>query len=169
MHMYTNIHAYIYIYTYMYTHTHTHIYIYILTYIYIHIHIQIDIHTYIHTYTYVHIYVHLWIHTYISSSSSCRAISTDILEPLSPPLPIVHRIRQVLRAWAGCPAFVRPCEGVYRSTSLMSSYQLLQQCFACLVRLTLIVFVMGVWWPYRSCFVGFCLQDLFNIARSILV
>ena len=33
-----------------------------------------------------------------SSSSSCRVTSTDISDPLSPPLPIVHRFRQVLRA-----------------------------------------------------------------------
>ena len=66
-------------------------------------------------------------------------------------------------------AFARPCEGVHWSTSLMSSSLLLQQCPACLVRLTLIVFVMGGWWPYSCCFVGCCLQDLFNIARSILV
>ena len=39
----------------------------------------------------------------------------------------------------------------------------------CLVRLTLIVFVMGGRWPYSCCFVGCCLQDLFNTARSILV
>ena len=32
------------------------------------------------------------------SSSSCHAISTDIPDPLSPPLPIVHRFRWVLRA-----------------------------------------------------------------------
>ena len=32
------------------------------------------------------------------SSSCCRAISTDIPDPLSPPLPIVYRFRQVLRA-----------------------------------------------------------------------
>ena len=35
---------------------------------------------------------------------------------------------------AGHPAFVRPCEGVHKSTSLMSSSLLLQQCPACLVR-----------------------------------
>ena len=46
---------------------------------------------------------------------------------------------------------------------------LLQQCPACLVRLTLIVFVMGGRWPYSCCSVGCCLQDFFNIARSILV
>ena len=44
---------------------------------------------------------------------------------------------------AGCPAFARPYVGVHRSTSLMSSSLLLQQCPACLVRLTWIVFVIG--------------------------
>ena len=36
----------------------------------------------------------------------------------------------------------------------MSSSLLLQQCPACLVRLTLIVFMMGGRWPYSSCFVS---------------
>ena len=45
---------------------------------------------------------------------------------------------------AGRPAFTRPYVGVHRSTSLMSSSLLLQQCPACLVHLTWIVFVMGV-------------------------
>ena len=59
-----------------------------------------------------------------------------------------------MQVWAGHPAFARPCEGVHKSTSLMSSsLLLLQQCPTCLVRLILIVFV----------------QDLFNIARSIFV
>ena len=71
---------------------------------------------------------------------------------------------------AGCPAFARSCEGgVHTSTSLMSSFLLLQQCPTCLVRLTLIVFVMGGRWPYSCCFVRCCLQDLFNIAHNILV
>ena len=43
---------------------------------------------------------------------------------------------------AGHPAFARPCVGVHKSTSLMSSSLLLQQCPACLVRLTWIVFVI---------------------------
>ena len=37
---------------------------------------------------------------------------------------------------AGRPAFARPCLGIHKSTSLMSSSLLLQQCPACLVRLT---------------------------------
>ena len=43
---------------------------------------------------------------------------------------------------AGRLAFARPYMGVHRSKSLMSSSLLLQQCTACLVRLTWIVFVM---------------------------
>ena len=43
---------------------------------------------------------------------------------------------------AGRPAFARSYEGVHRSTSLLSSSLLLQQCPACLVRLAWIVFVM---------------------------
>ena len=44
---------------------------------------------------------------------------------------------------AGRPAFARPCVGIHKSTSLMSSSLLLQQCPACLVRLTWIDFVIG--------------------------
>ena len=63
---------------------------------------------------------------------------------------------------AGRPAFARPCVGVHISTSLMSSSLLLQQCPACLVRLTWIVFVIGGRWPYSWCLVGCCRQDLFK-------
>ena len=70
---------------------------------------------------------------------------------------------------AGRPAFVWLYVGVHRSTSLMSSSLLLRQCPACLVRLAWIVFVMEGRWPYSWCLVGCCRQDLFNIARSILV
>ena len=70
---------------------------------------------------------------------------------------------------AGRPAFARPCVGIHKSTSLMSSSLLLQQCPACLVRLTWIVFVIGGRWPYSWCLVGCCCQVLFRIARSILV
>ena len=70
---------------------------------------------------------------------------------------------------AGLPAFARPYAGFHRSTSLMSSSLLLQQCPACLVRLTWIVFVMGGRWPYSWCLVGCYRLDLFNIARNILV
>ena len=114
-------------------------------------------------------------------SSSCCAASTDIPDPLSPLIPIIHLFWQVLRVTsvsshsccmyvrAGHPAFARPYVGVLRSTSLMSSSPLLQQCPACLVRLAWIVFVMEGRWLYSWCLVGCCRQDLFNIARNILV
>ena len=51
---------------------------------------------------------------------------------------------------AGHPAFAQPYVGVHRSTSLMSSSLLLQQCPACLVHLTLIVFVIGGRWLFSS-------------------
>ena len=123
--------------------------------------------------------IYLWTVFYIksSSSSSYRAASTDILDPLSPLLPIVHRLWQVFRAtssiltellyvcssWSFC--FCSAICEVHRSTSLMSSSLLLQQCPACLARLTWIVFR----WPYSWCLVECCHQDLFNIARNILV
>ena len=49
---------------------------------------------------------------------------------------------------AGRPAFAQPYVGVHRSTSLISSSLLLQQCPACPVHLTWIVFVMGGRWLY---------------------
>ena len=45
----------------------------------------------------------------------------------------LHSCRMYVRA--GRPAFARPCVGVHKSTSLMSSSLLLQQCPACLLRL----------------------------------
>ena len=45
--------------------------------------------------------------------------------------------------------------------SLMSLSLLLQQCPACLVRLTWIVFVVGGRWPYSLCLVGCCRQDIY--------
>ena len=103
---------------------------------------------------YVYIYIYIYI-TYESSSLSCRAASTDIPEPLSPLLSIIHRLWQIFRAtsriltyllyvcssWSSC--FCLAIIGVHRSTSLMSSSLLLQQCPACLVCLAWIVFMMG--------------------------
>ena len=70
---------------------------------------------------------------------------------------------------AGRPDFAWPYAGVHRSTSLMSSSLLLQQCPACPFRLTWIMFVMGGRWPYSWCLVECCRQDLFSIALNILV
>ena len=110
--------------------------------------------------------------------SSCRAASTDIPDPLSSLLPIIHRLQHVsglhpvsshsccMYVRAGPHAFARPYVGIHRSTSLMSSSLLLQQCPACLAHLTWIVFVVGGRWLYSWCLVGCCRQDLFNIARK---
>ena len=46
---------------------------------------------------------------------------------------------------AGRPAFARPCVGIHKSTSLMSSSLLLQQCPACLVRLYIYIFELRNW------------------------
>ena len=67
----------------------------------------------------------------------------------------------------GRPAFARPCVGIHKSTSLMSSSLLLQQCPACLVRLIWIVFVIGGRWPYNWCLVGCCCQDFLDSIRNI--
>ena len=101
----------------------------------------------------------LSLHPFLSSIASGRSSG---LHPLSAQ-------SCCMLVLAGRPAFARPCEGVNRSTSLMSLTLLLQQCPACLVRLTWIVFVMGGKWPYNCCFVRCCFQDSFNIAHSILV
>ena len=51
-------------------------------------------------YSLTHRHTRIYIYIYISSSSSssCRAAITDILDPLSPLLPIIHRLWQVFRA-----------------------------------------------------------------------
>ena len=50
----------------------------------------------------------------------------------------------------------------------MSSSLLLQQCPACLVRLTWIVFVMEGRWPYSWCLVGCCRQDCSILLAAFL-
>ena len=117
------------------------------------------------------------LYIYICISSSCRAANTDLFDPLSPPVSIVHRSQEAIScigtellyigsSWSSCL-----CLSMWRDPReymLMCSTLHLQKWPACLVRLTLIVYVMGGRWPYSCCFVGCCLQDLFNTARSIL-
>ena len=60
------------------------------------------VHLYKYIYTHVRTHTHTHTHTYIyiqniSSSSSCRAVSTDIPDHLPLLLPIIHRLRQVFR------------------------------------------------------------------------
>ena len=53
--------------------------------------------------------------------------------------------------------------------SLIISSLLLQHCPTCLVSFIWMVLEIGIKWPYSSWFAGCCFQDLFSIARSILV
>ena len=92
-----------------------------------------------------------------------------------------HHHRVVLLAWISLTtlAFVSIIQRfgqvlettscVHRRTLLGSSSKLLRQCPACLVSLIWMVLEMDGRWPYSYCFVGCCFQDLFNMARSILV
>ena len=89
---------------------------------------------------------------------SCHPSLSSIASGRSSRLHPVSAQSCCMSVLAGRPAFVRPCEGVHKSTSLISSSLLLQQCPACFGK-----------WPYSCCFVGYCLHDLFNIAHIILV
>ena len=103
-----------------------------------------------------------------SSSSSCRAVSTDIPDSLPPPPLLVHCFRQVFRAtsrigtellyvvssWSSC-LFT----SMWRGPQEYITYELVPTSPACLVHLILIVFVMGGGWPYSCCFVRCYLQD----------
>ena len=135
------------------THTHTHVYIYIYIYIYI------------SSYIYHHVVPPARISLTLSRHSSQSFIASDRSSGLHP----VSSQSCCMLVRPGRPAFARPYARVHRSTSLMSSSLLFQQCPACLVHLILIFFVMGSRWLCSWCFVGCCLQDLFKIARRILV
>ena len=71
--------------------------------------------------------------------------------------------------FAGRPTLACPCASFHRRKSLMSSSLLLQQCPACLVRLTRMVWVICGRWPYSCFLVGCYFHVLFRITRSILV
>ena len=116
-----------------------------------------------------HHHHHVVLPAWISLTLSCHHSLSSIPFCRSSRLYPVSAQSCYILVQAGRPAFARLCEGVHRSTSLRSSSLLLQQCPACLARLTWIVFLMGCKWPYSRCFVGCWLQNLFNIARSILV
>ena len=105
-----------------------------------------------------------WISLTLSRHFSLSFIASGRSSGLHP----VSSHSYCMHVQTGRPTFAWPYVGVHRSTSLMSSSLLLQQCPACLVRLTWIVFVMGGRWPYSWCLVGCCCRDLFNIHRYIL-
>ena len=69
----------------------------------------------------------------------------------------------------GHPTPACQCEGAHKRKSHMSSSLLFQQCLAYLVRLIWMVLQIGGRWPYSCYFVGCCQQDLFNMARIIVV
>ena len=110
-----------------------------------------------------------------------HAITMDIPDPLSLPLPIVHRFRQVLQAtshiytellYVGLNWSPYLCLAMWSGPQEYITYELVPTPPArpaYLVCLILIVFVMGGRWPYSYCFVGYDHQDLLNIACSILV
>ena len=133
-HMYTYTHVCVYIYTYMYTHTYSN--------------------THAHTRIYIYIYHHVLPPARISLTLSCHFSLSFIASGTSSGLHPVSSHSCCMYVRADRPAFDRPYVGVHRSTSLMSSYLLLQRCPACLVCLTWIVFVMGGRWPYSWCLVG---------------
>ena len=60
-----------------------------------------------------------------------------------------------LSMWMGPPEYV-----AYEFATISSSVSRMSSS---------IIFLMGSRWPYSCCFVGCCFQDLFSIARSILV
>ena len=128
-----------------YIHTYIHTFIYLSIYLSIHgfLSLSLSLSTYIH-----HHHHHIVLAARISltlfrhSSLSFIALGRSSgQQPVSS-----HSCWMYVRA--GRPAFARPCVGIHKSTSLMSSSLLLQQCPACLVRLTWIVFVIGGRWPY---------------------
>ena len=127
-----------------------------------------------HTHTHTHRFIKLTAFYLKSSSLSCRAISTDIPDPLSPPLPIVHCFRQVLRttsrigtellyvgsSWSSCL-----CTSMWRGPQEYIIYELVPTSPAVSGvsgSSILIVFVMDCRRLYGCSFVGYCLQDLFK-------
>ena len=133
--------------------------------VYIYIYIYIFHHHHVVPLAHYHVVPLAW----ISLNLSRHFFLSFIASGRSSVLHLVSSHSCCMYVRAGRPAFARPYVGVHRSTSLMSTSLLLQQCLACLVRLTWIVFVMEGRWPYSWCFVTCCRQDLFNIARNILV
>ena len=120
--------------------------------------------------TYIYIYHHhhqaaLLARVFLTLSLSIRPHHPSL--PASPLNSILCLSRAIVD-FAGRPALAPSYEGVHGRTSLVSSSLFLQQCPACLIRLTWMVLVMGGQWLNSCYFVGCCFQDLFNIARSIL-
>ena len=131
-------------------------------YVYIYIYIYI---VYMIIYIWLYIYIYIYQVTRIAQRPSTlfRHPSLTFIAPdwhsrLHP----VSTQSWCLQVFDGRPTLARPCVGVHKRTSLMNSSLLLQQCPACLVHLTWMVWEMGGRWPYNCCFMVCCFQDLFK-------
>ena len=128
---------------YAYTHTHTHTHIYIYIYIFPECFEKFDIVWDLQSVS-DHHHHHIALVARISLTLSRHSSQSFIALGRSSGQHSVSSHSCWMYVRAGRPAFARPCVGVHKSTSLMSSSLLLQQCPACLVRLTWIVFVQLV-------------------------
>ena len=121
---------------------------------------------YLLIYIYIYIYHHHHHHCVVSLARISLTLSRHfslsfIASSRSSGLHPVSSHSCCMDVRAGRPALAPPYVRAHRSTSLMSSSLLLQQCPACLVCLTWIVFVTGGRWRYIWSFVGCCCQDLY--------
>ena len=89
---------------------------------------------------------------------------------LSPSIPIDRSFRQHpvspqswwIEVFAGWSKLAHPYIEIHGRTLLMSSSLLLQQCPACLVHLTLMVFEMGGKWPYSDYCLGGAASSIYS-------
>ena len=106
-----------------------------------------------------------WLSLSLSPHLSLSSLSPD-RSPKLTPVSIQSWCKLFLPRW---PTLACPCAGVHRRTLFMGSSLLLQQCPACLIRLTWTVFEAGSKRSYYCGFMGYCCQNLFKTARSIFV
>ena len=119
------------------------------------------------------VYIYIYVYIYISSAAAYHAASMDFPDSLLPFISIINCSQQIFKT-SSCaiqiycrsvlicqPTLTRPCEGVHRSSLIMSSSLM---SFSLLESLE-----MGGKWLYSCCFVRCCFLDFFSIARSILV
>ena len=101
--------------------------------------------------------------TRISLTLSCN-LSLLFIAPRRSISCIGTELLYIGSSWPSCF-----CSFTCRGLQEYTGYEFVPTSTACLVRLTLIVFVMDGRSPYSCCFVGCCHQDLFNRTRSIRV
>ena len=155
----------IYVFLYIYSYLSFSFYIYI----YICVCVCVCVCVYLSLFLCIYYHHHVVLLARISLTLSHHSSLFSITSGRSSRLHAVSIQRAVVDVLVSHPTLAHPCEGVHRKTSLVSSSLLLQQCPTCLVHLIWIVLEMEGRWLYSCCFVGCCFQDLFNIARSILV